>query len=193
MTNPMMAQPTAAPNEVEATPEEQAQLQEFVTNGVHMMNTKEGAKKIVQAIQADGDPVTGLATAVSAIIMRLEDSAEKKGVEIDSDILMHGGAELMSVAADLSKQVGAHQFTDEEIEAAAYKAIDMYRVTRQEQGKLDQQAIGEDLQMLQAAEQQGGLESVLPGISQAVQGMDQPAAPGVPPAAPPQPLRGLAG
>ena len=172
------------------SPEEQAQYDAFVTNGMKLMNDEKGIDGLLKAIQGDGDPIQGLADTVAAIVIRVEDSAQKQGVEISPDVLLHGGTELLEQAADLSEQAGNHKFDDKELEAALYRSMDIYRSMREQQGKLPTEQLGQDLQELQAAEKEGSLEEMFPGITEF--GNERPAPPprnAQPPAA--QPSRGL--
>jgi hypothetical protein len=153
-------------NASNVSPEEQEMYDNFVTNGMSIMHSDEGLPALLKAIEGDENPVEGLANAVSAIVMRLEDSAEKQGVEISPDVLMHGGLELMEQAADLAEQAGVHAFTDEEMEGALYIAMDLYRQARQKQGKISQETANEEMGELMAAEQAGTLEDDLPGITE---------------------------
>lgn len=170
------------------SPEEQAQYDAFVTNGMKLMNDEKGIDGLLKSIQGDGDPIQGLANTVAAIVIRVEDSAQKQGVEISPDVLMHGGTELLEQAADLAEQAGIHEFSEEDLESALYQSMDIYRSMRE--GKLPTEQLGQDLQKLQAAEQDGSLEEMFPGITEF--GNKSPAPPprnAQPPAG--QPSRGL--
>ena len=171
------------------SPEEQAQYDSFVTNAMSLMNDEKGVQNLLKSIEGDGDPIKGLANAVASIVMRVEDSAVKAGEEISGDVLMHGGAEILEQAADLSEQVGGHAFTPEEMESATYMAMDLYRESRGD--KIDQGEQGESMQELQAAEADGSLEKQIPGITEHSQKPGQAPAGGPPPGEPQQ--RGLMG
>ncbi len=149
-----------------ASKEEQAQYDEFVTNAMSLMNDEKGLQGLLKAIGGDDNPVEGLANVVASIVMRVEDSADKSGTKISGDVLIHGGAEILEQVADLAEQAGVHEFTEEELESATYMAMDIYRDARQSQGKLDQGAFGQDLKELQAAEADGSLEQQVPGITE---------------------------
>lgn len=185
---PLAAQPPAsqpgnaqtgnadAGDEGSVSSEEQAQYDEFVTNGMSLLHDEKGLSGLLQSIQGDGNPVEGLANTVASIVIRVEDSAQKQGIEISGDVLMHGGTELLEQAADLAEQGGVHEFSDDELESALYLAMDIYRTTREQQGKLPTEQLGLDLQELQAAEQDGSLEKQFPGITEYGQKSPAPAA-----------------
>jgi len=142
-----------------------------------MMNSEKGSKALLKAISGDENPAEGRANAVASSVRRSEDSDEKAGAKISDDVMLAGGAEILEQAADLSEQTGGHAFTEEELEQATYMAMDIYREARQQQGKLDQGAVGQDLNELKAAEADGTLEEQIPGITEHSQkaGRTQPA------------------
>ena len=151
-------------DEGSVSPEEQKSYDEFVTNGMSLLHNEKALSGLLKAMKGDGNPVEGLANTVASIVMRVEDSAQKKGIEISGDVIMHGGTELLEQAAELAEKAGVHKFSDDEIESALYLAMDIYRTTRQQHGKLPTEQFGQDMQELQAAEQDGSLEKMIPGI-----------------------------
>lgn len=154
----------AEADEGSVSPEEQAQYNEFVTNGMSLLHNEKALSGLLKAMKGDDNPVEGLANTVASIVMRIEDSAQKQGVKISGDVIMHGGTELLEQAAELAEKAGVHEFSDKELESALYLAMDIYRTTRQQQGKLPAEQFGQDMQELQAAEQGGSLEEMFPGI-----------------------------
>lgn len=160
------APPGQPPAELETSvsPEEQAQYDQFVTNAMSIMNDKKGMKKILDAIESGENPVVGLANVVTAIVVRVEDSAKQSGQEISGDVLLQGGAEILEQTADLAEQAGSHAFTEEELEQATYLSMDQYRKARGD--KIDQKEQGASLQELQAAEADGSLEQQIPGLTE---------------------------
>lgn len=156
----------AGDDESNVSPEEQTQYTEFVTNGMRLMNDEKGLDGLLQSIQGDGNPVEGLANTVASIVIRVEDSAQKNGMEISGDVLMQGGTELLEQAADLAEQAGIHEFSETELESALYMAMDIYRETRQQQGKLPTEALGQELEGLRTADREGSIEDMIPGITE---------------------------
>ncbi len=152
--------------EGEVTADEQGQYTEFVTNGMRLLHDEGGLKKTLEAIAGDGDPIEGLANVVAGIVMRVEDSATQSGAEISGDVLMQGGTELLEQAAELAEEADIHDFSEEELGQAHQQAMHLYMATRQQQGKLPPEKFAQDLQELQAAEQDGSLETMIPGIAE---------------------------
>lgn len=172
------AQPAAQPMRGEAdpmadggeqpnvTPEEQAQYDRFVDNGLKIIFDEKTAPQILKRLQASGNPIEGLASATVNVVLGLKDSAEKAGQKLDPAVLLHGGAELMENIAELSDAAGVHKFTPEELEQATYAAMDQYGTIEKERGTLDTAAFEEDARMLLEADQAGRLDELLPGITE---------------------------
>ena len=156
------------------SPEEQKQYDQFVGNGMKLIFNKQGVQNILKAIKGDGKPVDGLANALVMVVTRLEDSAEQAGQKISPDVVMHGGVELLEQLADLAQKAGVHDFSKKELDGALYRAMDLYRERRQQQGKLPVDQLKGDFQQMQQAEQQGTLENDLPGITQFAQNAPAP-------------------
>lgn len=175
MNNADMAEGESAPDtegqgdqdQTNVSPEEQAQYDKFVTNGMKLIFSPNTAPKIVARLKADPNPVHGLAATTVLIVGTLKDSAARNGMELPPDILLHGGAELMSNIAELAAAAKVHSYTDTEIENASYIAMDMYGTKEMQKGTLDKQAIGKDFETMMAADKAGKIDEVLPGISQA--------------------------
>ena len=154
------------------TPEEQEQYDLFVSNGMKLLYDQKVMPKLMESIRGggnateDGNPIEGLANALSMLVMRLEDSAAEKGQPISPDVMLHGGTELLEQMADLAEQAGVHTFDESEIETALYLALDTYRTTRQQQGKLPEDQLKADMQQLAQAEQDGSIDEIIPGITE---------------------------
>lgn len=191
-TSPMMPQSMAenAEDESNVAPEEQAQYDTFVKNGMRLIYNEQGLPKMVETLAGDGDPVEGLANALVTVVSRLEDSAKQSGVELSPDAKFHGAAELLEQMAELSEKAGIHQFTEQEMESALYTAFDQYRQLKQQQGTLDVEGLKQDAAELAAADQAGTTEEMLPGISEFAARGQQAA--GAAPEEPPR-RRGLMG
>lgn len=159
-------QPLAAGGEEEGnvTPEEQAQYDTFVTNGMQLIYNEKSMPQVLQSIAGDGDPVEGLANTVATVVMRLEDSAADKGQEISGDVKMHGATELLEQMAELAGEAGIHDYSEEEMEGALFRALDIYREARADRLPVDE--LKEDFAMLQEADQQGRLDEIVPGASE---------------------------
>lgn len=151
------------------TPEEQQFYDATVDNGLKLLyspNTLQNVRKQLQMAVQDGAPVEALAKITARIAMGLEDSAKKSGAEIPGDILFHAGVDLLGAIAELSERSRIHTFTPEEMEQALYGALDIYGTQRGEEGTLNVDEISGEFQQLLAAEQEGRLDEVIPGITQ---------------------------
>lgn len=156
---------TTVEGEVEASPEEQAQYEQFVTNGMNMMYDQQGLPTILQSLSGAGSPVEGLANTLAMMVMRLEDSAADAGQEISGDAMYAGVTEqILPLLVELADAGGVHEYKEEEVDAALFQALDIYRSTRQQAGQLDEEALQGDMAMLMQAEQDGTIGEVLPGI-----------------------------
>lgn len=181
LMNPKQAQPgnTAEQQGADSnvTPEEQKQYDEFVQNGMMMAYDENIMPDVMRSLEGNGNPVEGLGNTVAMIVMRLEDSAKESGVEISGDVMYHGAVELIEQLAELGEAGGINEFSEQDMESALYIALDVYRSTRQEQGTLPVEEIGQDMNELVAAEQAGTIDQMLPGVSEFAarqQGSGQP-------------------
>lgn len=159
----------AGEDESNVSPEEQQQYNEYVENGMNMMYDEKIMPQLMETVTGSGNPIEGLANAIMAIVTRLDDSAEKKGVTIPGDVKLHGATEIMEQMVELAETAGVHEYTEEEMESAYYRAIDLYRESRQEQGKLPVEDLKQDMGELVEADKQGRLEDMMPGIGQFAQ------------------------
>jgi hypothetical protein len=149
------------------SPEEQAQYDQFVANGMKLIFNEKVAPALIQRLQADPNPIHGLAATSVMIVSKLVESARQNGKEIDPDVIMHGGTEIMSSVAELAKAAKIHDFTPDEQEKAFYAAADMYTDQQAKNGTLDKRAFARDAQTLIQADKAGKLDEVLPGASEA--------------------------
>lgn len=169
-----MGEGVGTEDQTNVSPEEQAQYDEFVTNGMQLIYNKDGIGQLLQAVAGDGNPIEGLAHAMVTIVTRLEDSARDQGKEISGDVKYHGSVELLEQVAELASAAGIHDFTEEEMESAMFMALDLYRAKREQDGTLPVGELQEDMNELVAADQQGRLEELLPGVSEYAQRAPQP-------------------
>lgn len=154
-----------------ATPEEQEQYERFVANAMALVysdkNNYGTLRKVIERLKVGEDPIEGLASVTTHIFMALVTSATKKGVQISTDVMMQGGYDIVSDLAELAGLAKIHKYTQEEIEGAYYRAADMVREQMQSMGLLDAQEQASQLEMLKQAEQEGKLDQVLPGATEA--------------------------
>jgi len=119
------------------SPEEQAEKDQFVGNAFTVIYDKKTLPLVLQRLRGVGmnrrhgsDPIEGLAQTTVLIVGQLQDSAQRAGKTITSDILLHGGKEILEELADMAGNAGIHDYAEAEIEGAFYRAMDLYRAER---------------------------------------------------------------
>src|SRR5436309_1133861 len=110
------------------TPEEQAQYDQFVKNGMSILYTEDGKipPEVLNRLSR-GKPAAALAQTGVWLVSMLENSAKQSGKQIDPAVLMHGGKELFEQLATISQTAHIHRFDQKELDGAWYSALDMYR------------------------------------------------------------------
>lgn len=146
------------------TPEEQAQYDRFIDMAFRLIYDERSFPAILKRLAATPDPVEGLAAVVVMVVSRLKDSAQQQGVEISPDVLFHGGSELLEDIADTAAKAGVHQYTEQQLEQALYRALDLYRAMDQ-RGGADQQTFQQDWNALVQADRQGRLGDLVPQLA----------------------------
>lgn len=150
-------------------PEEQQQYDQFVANGMNIIYSDEAMPQLLETLKGDGNPVEGLANALVAVVSRLDDSAKGAGLDVEGDIKMHGGKELMDQLVELAETAGVHEYTPDEVESAFFMALDLYRENQMQQGTLPTEELSQDMSELVQADQEGRLEEIAPGATEYAQ------------------------
>lgn len=157
--------------EPNVTPEEQAEYDMFVKNAMEFIYTED--EKILPDVMkrlATGKPVDALAQTAVWVVGMVESSAKSSGKEISDDVVFHGGREILEQLVEVAEAGGGHDFTEKEIEAAWYQALDMYREAASgEGGRFDPQAASDEFIALNEADQEGRADDIMPGFSQLAQ------------------------
>jgi hypothetical protein len=170
---PGMAPDQAAGGEP-ASPEEQAQYEQFVNNAYELIYDEQAIGKVLEGLQGDGNPQDGLAFTAANIVAHLEASAEQSGAPLAEGVVFNAGVEILEDLANLAGHAGIHDFSEEEVEGALYKALDVYREVKGAMGGgVDQEGAAAELEMLMAADQEGRLGQAVPGMDEAVQRLGQ--------------------
>ncbi|PGH55880.1 hypothetical protein CRT60_21755 [Azospirillum palustre] len=146
------------------SPEEQAEYDRFIDQAFRLVYDEKSFPAILKRLTATPDPVEGLAAVVVMVVSRLKDSAQQQGVEVSPGVLFHGGSELLEDIADTAAKAGIHQYTDQEMEKALYRALDLYRAMDQRAGG-DRQAFQQDWDALVQADRQGRLGDLVPQLA----------------------------
>ena len=150
-----------------ASPEEQQQYDQIVSNAMTLIYSREATPAILAMLQGDGDPVEGLARAASTIMMRVIQSGAQAGVPLSGDVVMHAGTEVFEDLAELSKEAGIEDFSQDQeaFEKAYFLALDYARKGLQDAGMLDPATADADLQKLQRMDADGQLEPMMMGLA----------------------------
>lgn len=161
-----------------ASEEEQAQYDQFVSNGAKLIYSPEIRKTVQKNLSGAGNPIEGLANTLVMIVTRLDQSAQENSIEVSGDVKMHGAMELLDLLIEYAEESRIAQIDEKMAEQALYLAFDMYRAQLEASGGIDQASMEEDMQSVAAAEQAGQLDSLLPGMeklkAEAGQGGGQP-------------------
>jgi len=148
---------------MDASPEEQALYEQFVNNALSALFEPKNADMVMKQIGESPDPKEGLATVAVQAVQRVLQSAEQNGVEVNGDILMAAGEEIVEALATAASSQGVHDFTEEETTGAFYRAIDMYRADAQKAGKIDPATVQSDMNDIKQMEASGALAQMVGG------------------------------
>lgn len=171
---PPPSAPVAAATPQQAPPQGQGDEQgskRFLANVLNVIYNDKTTPAIIERLKNSEDPASDLAQIAVNAIVRVEDSAEQNGIPTDKNVIVQSGAEIVGDIAELSSQFGGHKFSDEEIQKAFLRGVDLYRTVRQSQGKIDPKAAQADLQQLNAAGESGQLEQQYPGMGDLIKKM----------------------
>lgn len=159
-------EPVEDDEQTNVSPEEQQQYERFVDNCYSVIYDQKTLPKILQSLDATNDPIMNLANTIVQVVHFVATSAKASQTEISGDVLIQGGAEVMGDLADLAGKVGIHDYSDDEIEGATYRAMDLYRELQKQDGSLDINAAKQDMKDIMTADQEGRLGELLPGVDE---------------------------
>lgn len=151
----------AQPN---VSPEEQQQYEQFVGQALNLIYDDKGMQAVTQRLKGTGDPMDDLAQTAVMVVTRVQESAREAGQDIPGDVLFHGGVEIIEDLANLAEKAGIHSFSEDELEGATYRALDLYRETATQAGLIDPAPLKQEFGELMQADQQGRLGEIIPGI-----------------------------
>lgn len=179
-------EPAGAPEmdqdeQTNVSPEEQQQYDRFVDNCYAVIYDQKTLPKILKSLDATDDPIMNLANTIVQVVHFVATSAKGAQQQISGDVLIQGGAEVMGDLADLAGKVGIHEYSEDEIEGATYRAMDMYRELQKQDGTLDVNAAKQDMRDIMVADKEGRLGELLPGVDERY-GVKQPPQGAEPPA-----------
>lgn len=161
-------------------PEEQQAYDQFVSQGMKLIFNEQTLPSLLKMIDGDGDPVIGLASAATNVIMRLVTS--EGAPKFDPAVLLHGGTEILEILANAAEESKLHDFTPEELQQAELRTLDMVRDQMTKAGLIDGEALKGEFAQIAQADKEGSLDQMLPGLEKAEGPEDEPneEAPGQP-------------
>lgn len=154
-----------APQETQATPEEQAMFDQIVDNALKIIYTDQGemSPQVKQSLSGK-DPIWALGDTTAIVTMGVEQSAKQAGQQIPDDVLLKAGEHILEILAEDAGKLKIHDYSDEEIGGATDRAMQTYLQMKGPQGGIDQNAAQQDFSMLQQANDAGQLDQMFPGL-----------------------------
>lgn len=150
------------------SPEEQAQYDKFVRNGLEIIYPQgEGAQvspQVIQQLKGGDDPIENLANTAVHLTIAVEDSAEQGGVQLDDAVVMHGGIAILEELAEVAEAAKIHDYSEDELQGATYRAMDLYREIGEQSGRVDPNALKQQFGEIVDADKRGDVRSVLPQL-----------------------------
>lgn len=151
----------------EASPEEQALYDRFVTRAMQLVTDDRMASKVIEMLKAPEDPREGLAQTAASIVFRVVQMAKEKGQDVPPDVLMHAGKEVFENIADFATALKIHDFNQdkEALDGAFYRAMDHFRILMTKNGYASKDQAMAGLKALQEADQSGRLARGIDSLS----------------------------
>ncbi len=178
----------------DASPEEQEVYQNFVEAGMEVIMTPEGEPEqaIMETLKgnypgplaqlfADADPplrpldaapIDPLAVAAVSVILEIENILGDSDVDLANEIVFHAGKELIEVLGETSENAKIHNYDENDLEVAFYRAIDLYRISSK---RIDNAGLSQEFEQFVAANQEGEFAGLDQGEERQPQAQPQPA------------------
>lgn len=153
-----------AEGEGNATPEEQAIYDKFVDKALDLLSNEKLARQIVDRIKNTEDKIEALATQTVFAVRRVRDAAQESGQQIPGDVLAAAGVEVCEAIGELANRAKAGKYTDDDVNKAYLRAVAIW--TESEKDEAGKQEAGADWEAMQAADREGRLGELLPGLDQ---------------------------
>lgn len=185
------ADPLASPmagGMVEASPEEQAQADEFVAHAWEVIYDDGTFPQMLETLKggagegAEGNPVKGLATATEMVMSRVGQAAEDSGQQLQGDVVMFAFGEVLEELAEVSRRAKIKDYSQDYdgLESAYFQALDIYRERLDKAGVIDKAAHQQALEQLMQADKDGTLEKIMRDLAEG-DGTGQAGGPELPP------------
>jgi len=131
------------------------------------MNTVTGGlPQIIKMVQQSDDKVAALAQAAVFSVIRVEDSLEQAGGQLNLAMTFEAGAETLTDIADAMQKAGVYTYSQKEMDAAFLRAVDQYRLIRAKQGRLDPAMFKAKIDQMKQAQADGTLDQQYPGLTE---------------------------
>ena len=147
------------------TPNEQEAYELFMAQVGNVLYDPKTIPKLLQRLQTGESRADAIAQAATALVMRVQDSAEESGRRVDPDLLLSAGKETVEMIGEICDKAGL-EVTPEELEQAFLIGVDQFRAIRQQQGKLAPEAFQQDMNLLKEADAEGRIDEVVPGLTE---------------------------
>lgn len=177
----------------EATPEEQASYEQAMGLAMDMIYPKDQGKvaePVLAHLQgkfdndektlfAQADPPLGespndaLSATAVMIVMMIDNAAEQAGHEIPDASLHQAGQEILGDLAEVMEAMTKQEIDQDAVDAAWYRALDLWRVASP-RAQRQQGALQEGFEQVLAADKDGTLDKLIPGIGGAMKGDGSP-------------------
>jgi hypothetical protein len=158
----------------QASPDEQAQYNQFVGRAMELIYNQKMFPQVVQMLRGgsnDGQdpkeagvngPAQGLAHATAMIITRVYKAASDAGANLSPDVLFHGGTEIFGQLAEISDKAGISDYAKDrdKLEGAYFLAVDTATQQLRKSGVVDEAESKAALQQLHSMDAKGELEQV---------------------------------
>lgn len=113
-----------------------------------------------QALAAEGQPMQPENEPGEGMPGQPEDEGDYS----PEAVLMEGGKLAVEELVEVAEAANIHDFSQEEIDGAFYRALDLFRVAQEKVNPRVVQSLQRGFEQLRMADQQGQLSKVLPGL-----------------------------
>jgi hypothetical protein len=151
----------------QASPQEQALYEQTIDNALRIIYSEKTFPQVIQRMKAAvaaSTPQEALSGIVAMAMSRVDKSAQENGQQLGRQLVLEAMAEIVADLAQTAEKAGIHQFSQEEIDGAFYRAVDQFRQYKQENGELDQGRYQEEMRRLVEADRAGQLDQAMPGL-----------------------------
>jgi hypothetical protein len=156
------AQPKGPP--LTEGPVDPEMMKKYVANCMSVVTG--GLPTIIKTVTQSPDKVAALAQSAVFVVLRVEDSLEQSGGQLNLAMTFEGGAETVTDIVDAMQKAGVYTYSQKEIDAAFLRAVDQYRMIRDQQGRLDPAMFRAKIEQLKQAQTDGTLDKQYPGLTE---------------------------